>query len=347
MKTLIYPISPNYMQHWGIKEAVRELLQNAIDSGTYSLAGTNASTLLIANEVDPGLTEDNLLLFGESSKSDGTTIGKFGEGLKLALLVLARAEVRHAIRIVNEDNSSLIICGHIRDNRLVLEVSGAITEPRYMNVSVECQEAVLASEELLVSKQQFKTVLKTGACKVMTPGGKLFVSGLFICDTKSEYSYNFTPDKLQLDRDRSIVGDFNLAWETSRLWADCEDTDKVVELIFAGHNDVKYISNHATRRLLDAVYAHYLKTYGPGTILAESAAKAEVYKQHYQKVVYVGGGYANMVSSHKDYVSSARQAKTIAPSKLVQDFVDANVKHMRAKAQKAAVELKLTSLHWS
>ena len=32
MKTYELPISPNYVGNWGIKEAIREILQNAIDS---------------------------------------------------------------------------------------------------------------------------------------------------------------------------------------------------------------------------------------------------------------------------------------------------------------------------
>ena len=32
MKNYELPISPNYVSNWGIKEAIREILQNAIDS---------------------------------------------------------------------------------------------------------------------------------------------------------------------------------------------------------------------------------------------------------------------------------------------------------------------------
>lgn len=94
MKNYELPISPNYVCNWGIKEAVREILQNAIDSEQCGypkkvLYSPDCSVLTIINE-GARLPLSSLVL-GCSSKSDiDGMIGKFGEGYKLALVVLLR-----------------------------------------------------------------------------------------------------------------------------------------------------------------------------------------------------------------------------------------------------------------
>ena len=94
MKNYELPISPNYVSNWGIKEAIREILQNAIDSDNCGhpkqiLYSADGAVLTIINK-GARLPLSSLVL-GCSSKDDiDGMIGKFGEGYKLALVVLLR-----------------------------------------------------------------------------------------------------------------------------------------------------------------------------------------------------------------------------------------------------------------
>lgn len=85
-------ISPNYVSNWGIKEAIREILQNAIDgetNGYEKIVDYNGDTLNITS-LGVNLQAKDLIL-GCSSKDDQDgMIGKYGEGFKLALVVLLR-----------------------------------------------------------------------------------------------------------------------------------------------------------------------------------------------------------------------------------------------------------------
>ena len=90
-KSFILPISKDYVRHWGIQEAIRELLQNAIDSEskfTFEIAGNK---LIISND-DATLSPSDLILGQSSKHDDDDAIGQFGEGFKLALAVLARED---------------------------------------------------------------------------------------------------------------------------------------------------------------------------------------------------------------------------------------------------------------
>ena len=90
------PLTPNYVRDWDFGMAVRELIQNGLgqqsvdakslfsvdyDPDTQKLKFTNARSRL----------KVNTLLLGRSSKSnDEDTVGQFGEGYKIAALVLNR-----------------------------------------------------------------------------------------------------------------------------------------------------------------------------------------------------------------------------------------------------------------
>lgn len=88
-------LTEDYVTHWGLKEAIRELIANNIDEG--GKLSYTASTSLDKSDMISQLvfTTDKELpieafLLGYSVKSNANSIGQYGEGLKLAMLVLRR-----------------------------------------------------------------------------------------------------------------------------------------------------------------------------------------------------------------------------------------------------------------
>ena len=79
---ITFPIAKSYVADWTVEDAKRELLQNAMDTKNWHIdEHTNAL-------ISTGTISRRHWLMGVSEKTD--SIGKFGEGLKLAALVLAR-----------------------------------------------------------------------------------------------------------------------------------------------------------------------------------------------------------------------------------------------------------------
>ena len=86
------PIAINYVHNWTVEDAIREILQNAIDSSTdgHKLSITYSNGMLGITNMGINLDISSLVL-GSTSKTDHTKyIGTYGEGYKLALVVLLR-----------------------------------------------------------------------------------------------------------------------------------------------------------------------------------------------------------------------------------------------------------------
>jgi hypothetical protein len=91
--TLTYPISPDYVKSWTPVRALCELIANALDEDPDARVSWANGVMIIADD-GPGIPEEGLVL-GHSTKT-ADQIGQFGEGKKLAALVLARSpEIGH------------------------------------------------------------------------------------------------------------------------------------------------------------------------------------------------------------------------------------------------------------
>src|SRR5258707_8510533 len=95
------PISPAYVAHWQLWEAVREIYQNALDEHTHDPfceASINYTDGVLRIFTSKGTLSPESLVLGKTSKRDDPyQRGKFGEGYKLSLLVLAR--IGHDVEI--------------------------------------------------------------------------------------------------------------------------------------------------------------------------------------------------------------------------------------------------------
>lgn len=223
-------ISKNYVKDWGTEEAVREIMQNAIDSetdGNEMEISYNSGTLRIANR---GVNLDiSTLVMGSTSKGNGGYIGSKGEGQKLAIAVLLRegliptiytngqkweASFRKSRKFkietlhidVYEDDSYErdIIEFEIRgmDYELFKDIrSKNIAILRNMGHGIgEVEESEYG--EILLDKDY---------------EGQMYVNGLFIQeDSTFDYGYNFKSEYVELDRDRKAINYYKLKELTAR-----------------------------------------------------------------------------------------------------------------------------------
>jgi hypothetical protein len=353
-KTYELPISPTYVRHWGLVEAVRELIQNAIDSESpFEYEFTEQGDLHIISRY--ATLSPTTLLLGSTSKAERTdAIGSFGEGYKIALLVLAREN--RAVTIYNGDRvwrpmfkfsktyDADVLC--IEDTISPRRNEGL----RFVIEKLSPSEIDAIIESCLMMQKHIGQIAQavSGTILLEKPG-KLYIGGLYICDTKMKYGYNLNPGTVALERDRKTVDGFNLGWWTKELWFQTERWEEIASLIEAEVPDMEYAEYGAPEILKETLYRIFTKKH-PGKIIAKNRADLEEKVKSgliETQIVTMGGPYATLVSSSHSYRTSQPVKEPAAlPYVQLERWLKANRSEMRSKAIEAFKDLIKTAKDW-
>lgn len=230
-------ISPNYVSNWGINEAIREILQNAIDAdknGYKKSIYYSGDTLYINNE-GISLTAKDLIL-GCSSKSDQDgMIGKYGEGFKLALVVLLRKGMN--VYVDNNDklwSPSFKVSEQFGTQVLNIEESdnGRGEGLTFVISPVDQQLYNSLLNYFPCIDESFGNVVNCENGQILLDKqfkGKMYVEGLYIqTDDNFQYGYNFNSDVVELDRDRKAINYYELRALTAQSIVTAEECNKEI-----------------------------------------------------------------------------------------------------------------------
>ena len=320
-------ISTSYVPDWGIVEAFRELFQNALDNETINPENTmgfdyDGNTVRISNKTSK-LTSDSLLLGSGTKHDDVRTIGEHGEGYKIAFMVLLRnnkkikvynygAREIWEVRLVNSRkyNGQQVptvfiekeaVWKKVPSSDLIIEVSD-ISEDEYEQI--KNSNLHLRRDTLEVYR-----VPDRGAILLNEEEkGNIYVNGLFVNKVDGfAYGYDFNPKLIKLDRDRKMVGTFDVAWESSVLWniaaADKKELkDIAVQLADKDELDVKYVSNTLYQvdyvtEIMDGLAEKFYEDNGEDAIPVTSNKEYDaVVQQSLGKPVIVSESKAQLIS---------------------------------------------------
>ena len=251
MKKYELSLSRNYVSNWGVEEAIRELLQNAKDSNGEEKIDIDKSsgTITITNK-NTSIPSSTLLLGNTSKKDDLDKIGQFGEGYKLAILVLLREGKDISIFNGNKiwkpsfeysnNFECEVLCITETDstgNDLIFEIS-----------EFNSQELDDLENEFLGLNEQAYNSIQTSYGEILTDSnhkGKVFVDGLPVYeDDNFDYGYNFKPCYVSLDRDRKSINIYELKRLTALSVACCVDNFVFVDEVIDGKGrDGEYIKD--------------------------------------------------------------------------------------------------------
>jgi hypothetical protein len=203
-----YLISEKYCDHWTVQMALRELIANAIDATSYTdisitwqeQPDSEMGLGCIANS-SAIITKRHLLL-GESDKKQ-EDIGQFGEGLKLAALVLARKS-----RQVWVDSGSCRYTFTVDDNpgfgcrTLFVEV---LDLPEFTDGTKVYFTA--GKREVGSAKMMFRVFngVEEIEDNILDASGDVYVKGVRICKMEKSFLGYDLSDKTLINRDRTMV----------------------------------------------------------------------------------------------------------------------------------------------
>lgn len=320
------PISPNYVSKWGFWEACREIIQNALDEQEID---TEKELIFRYNKSEErlyiGTTKSRLepksLLIGYTTKSDQKrTIGSFGEGYKLALLVLLR--LGHEIRIYSQNTiwyPSFVYDKEYESEILrILIVENENDEHNYNGVRFVICDVTPDMNKLL--QRNFIKAEENTILKDKKETGRVYVKGLFVCEVEGfENGYNFSPDRLRLDRDRGMVDSFNVKWETSRLLASHATPGELYRAISRKSPEVDYLA-HAYMKVEKSkeLLSLYEKENGENTVPVTNEEEILHAQKLGLKFKIVPEILKNILKSCKEFFS----IKIKTPKELLLEFVE-------------------------
>lgn len=341
----VYELSlvKDYVAHWGMVEAVRELIQNALDSDSpfvyeFDPGQPEYYTLRLNSEF--AKLEPHTLLLGSTSKTDNAdAIGSFGEGFKIALLVLTRMGYDVEIH-----NGPLLWKPRFRYNRsfgadlLVVEET---TLPNKRNkgltflvhgLSTSDTEAIRAS--CLRMQDNIGAIRQTQYGDILLDrAGQLYVGGLFICDTDYKYGYNIRPQYVRLERDRQTVSSWDLGTVTRDMWYDLKEYDRLAELMEEDIPDTRLSEYHAPDMVKEACYKHFRSKH-PGAVVARNQEELEsLVKRGMMEVVIKSAQYHSAVSTSRSYREERPELHLkLTPAAILENWLKNNRSEMRTKA---------------
>lgn len=357
VKRIELPLSTSYVLHWDWRDALREIFQNAIDIASQgpeqamSVHYDGNSFLDISNRN----TELNVssLLMGESNKPEGS-IGKFGEGYKLALLVLLREG--HSVYITTGDqmwipgieysktfNRNILVVDIYRENEdrssTTFEIQG-ITKEQYdeyigMNLSLDDEYSSLQTNfgNLLLDEKH---------------RGKIFMGGLFVMNTgrlgNFRYGYDFKPGQIPIDRDRQRLDGFDLQWKTSQMLAALDDPELIGDAEDL-YDDMNYIENHLSHDsfIAKAIWEKFEEKH-KGELPVPTSNQADLMRVEYQHVKprVVGQKMFDIMKQTTEYKNLRENLEPQVKEKVadrLKRFYDENADYMSPVLQSRFIEL--------
>lgn len=238
MATLDLTINPDYVPDWGVWEAVRELIQNALDAHDqgYTMDITRDDKTGTVSIINRGATlhRSSLLLGSSSKRDDPGQRGQFGEGYKLAMLTLTRMDRPVLAHIHGETWTPSIVHSDMFDSK-VLRID--VQPAQYDNDAVAFAVSGVTDEEwtiindrcLMLSPPYDDEVIHTNAGRILLDEdtrGALYVKGLFVSHI-DRFVYGYDVNELDLDRDRKLAHPIDLSYAVAGTLRDAVTSAKL------------------------------------------------------------------------------------------------------------------------
>lgn len=219
MKKYELSISRNYVSAWTVSDAIREILQNAIDakSDGYEMEVYYKGNTMVISTIGTTIDPSTLVLGCGNKTNDSSKIGGFSEGYKLALLVLTREGI--CVEIYNGDELWIPVFEKSEQFKTeVLKIESrdiVFTNSLTFMINPVSESMHEEFNDLFPCiEEEYGDTIKTDVGDLLLEErfrGKIFVGGLFVQeDNNFRYGYNFDVGCVSLDRDRKAINYYTL-----------------------------------------------------------------------------------------------------------------------------------------
>lgn len=346
MKQVIdYTMTAEYRKEWHVVDAIREIVQNCLDNrDCASLFHINEEDGYVVVETHGYILPKSALALGSSMKPDGA-IGGFGEGFKLAMLVLARNGCEPVARSGNSVYRPVFnYNGALDVDTFCIEVEDVDDYHHGLEYTMTIDPSLVAEvrEKINVFSSEVMPEPENDSVALLEDRpGSVYVCGLYVChEDKFKFGYNFSASMLKLGCDRQVANSFGMAWETSKAWAQMlneENAGLVLDMMNDGILDVQDIQYFITPAGSKLIAAEFAKRNGNVAIKPINFPV--------RSGMAVMSSVFNVLTKSGQYTLAKDAVKK--PCDILQKFLTENKKHMRSKARRQLLKLIDESKAWS
>lgn len=306
-------ISADYVPAWGVVEAVREFFQNAVDEETRDASNKmmlrydeESEVLIIGNKHSE--LDIKTLLFGSTTKNgQDEMIGQHGEGYKIATTVLlregkevvfynyCRREIWRPRLVKSRKYDGMLVptffvetaavWENVPEHSLLIEIKG-INRDEYEKIREsnlhlqEYEKKETCYGDILTDKQHL---------------GMIFVGGLYICrESQLEVGLDFKPNVVRIERDRSMVNNFDIRWYASKMMEESRDSELIKKSLDSYSGHFIYV-NSVPDDLKNEITEDFINQYGAKAVPVSSQDDLESMKKRGYKPVIVSESKRNVI----------------------------------------------------
>ena len=279
-------ITSDYIPHWSTAAALREFLQNALDADTQGL------TMEISEDPDRenwiqlinwgASLPIRTLLLGVSTKTDNDEeIGQFGEGYKLACLVLTREDI--PVEISSPEGTIIPFIGfsdQFQTDLLMFKWDKEAIFPAGIKVSFpkrKVSESWLKSL-ILIDQPHSPRLLRDKPGRIYSGGLHLSLDlGQEKLEDCYHWGYNLAPADLKLDRDRGMVDPYSLRDALIKILEKDATSEEIYDAITTPYPEFSQIQSYFfSGQIHTLIRSEFKRKYGDKAFAVEPLTPNDV-----------------------------------------------------------------------
>ncbi|MFH1765968.1 MAG: hypothetical protein ABIF09_17410 [Gemmatimonadota bacterium] len=289
-KLIMIGPTATWRQEWGMWEAIRDIVQNALDETESYQYGYDESGLWIADS-GKGVGVADFLL-GPPKLKDEWARGKFGEGMKIAALALVRAGIPVVIQTVGREVRVLFIeqeiNGHVQSLGAIWHEDGTAigtifrligyTETAYASrFTINLPDnAILFRALSTISRpvQQYNLLIDP----TKTNGPSIFARDIWMRSINSKWSYNLWGFDMSPDR-HGPKNEYQLWENVSQIWAQVDDVALMEEFLGVMRESMDDHYDEYKNLSMNQHYLDYIRHHGDHSLFDTFKQNAGLWRE--------------------------------------------------------------------
>ena len=296
MNKYITNFSRSAIDHWDNHEAVRELIQNFLDSDGEQFHSLTENTLVLGNKNTT--VSNKIFMMGMSTKKDDPNKrGKFGTGSCFALCVLTARGI--SVEIQNNNvmwTPRFEHCGKFQEDVMVIdEVDFYPSDDFIVTISGLSEDDIndikqtnlIFQDRVVVSSTKYGDIIES-----VDEFGEVYCGDLFVKQAKGfSYSYNIKPSHLKLNQDRDSISEWELQNLTAKMIMSSGNEKLIKEAIDSKTLDCQHVAydwnNSPVPSNISDSYAEEFVDEHEATFITSEYSEHEYNQLHNTPSVYI------------------------------------------------------------